>query len=347
MALQKSFGLVPDGVVGAQTMKALDELYNDDAVGAAKGVALIFGLNEVDPGHYGSSMPLRGCHADAHDLEAILSARGLSCTTFLSREATSGVLMDRLARAARELGPGDLLVLCYSGHGGQVPNTNGDDEADDMDETWCMFDREVVDDELFGAFSRFGAGVRILVLSDSCHSGTVVRMREADAAWRAGAAIHRADVAAPVAASARSDGRRGSLLHEPPERDGPRAPGTPEDDVPVPRAIPLDACMDIYNRNRVLYDTIQSSNPLGDRAGCAASVLLISGCQDHQLSGDLPSNGVFTGTLKRVWNNGGFDGTHRQFHAAIAARMPSHQQPNLFTVGAAAEGFVGQRPFTI
>jgi len=44
-----------------------------------------------------------------------------------------------------------------------------------MDETWVLYDRQLVDDELYKIWSKFKPGVRILVLSDSCHSGTVPR----------------------------------------------------------------------------------------------------------------------------------------------------------------------------
>ena len=65
-------------------------------------------------------------------------------------------------------------MLTYSGHGGQVPDVSGE-EADKLDETWCLYDSQLIDDELYMELGKFAAGVRILVLSDSCHSGTVVR----------------------------------------------------------------------------------------------------------------------------------------------------------------------------
>ena len=55
-----------------------------------------------------------------------------------------------------------------------MPDTNHD-EADRQDETWVLFDRELVDDELYAQWGKFAAGVRIFMLSDSCHSGTVAR----------------------------------------------------------------------------------------------------------------------------------------------------------------------------
>ena len=38
-----------------------------------------------------------------------------------------------------------------------------------------FYDGELIDDELYTALGQFAAGVRIFVLSDSCHSGTVLR----------------------------------------------------------------------------------------------------------------------------------------------------------------------------
>jgi hypothetical protein len=47
-----------------------------------------------------------------------------------------------------------------------------------MDETWVCYDRQLIDDQLYELWGKFKASVRILVLSDSCHSGTVsVRFR--------------------------------------------------------------------------------------------------------------------------------------------------------------------------
>ena len=76
--------------------------------------------------------------------------------------------------AAKQFVKGDLFLLTYSGHGGQVPDKNLD-EADRMDATWVLYVRQIVDDELYELYSKFKSGERILVLSDSCHSGSVTR----------------------------------------------------------------------------------------------------------------------------------------------------------------------------
>ncbi len=62
-----------------------------------------------------------------------------------------------------------------------MPDRNGEGEEDRSDETWVAFDRQIVDDELYALWGKFAPGVRILVLSDSCHSGTANRSIDDDA----------------------------------------------------------------------------------------------------------------------------------------------------------------------
>jgi hypothetical protein len=92
----------------------------------------------------------------------------------LTGEATAANVTQALAEAAAKLKAGDLLFVTFSGHGGQLPDWEFEEE-DDLDETWLLYDRQLVDDELYALWRAFQPGVRILVLSDSCHSGTATR----------------------------------------------------------------------------------------------------------------------------------------------------------------------------
>lgn len=153
-----------------------------------KGISLHIGLNSVDPAHYvdGDGRPwdgaLNACEADARDMQALAKKRGFKTRqVLLTAEAGADAVIAAIREAATKLAAGDLFFLTYSGHGGQVPDLNHDEgvlptgRKDRMDETWVLFDRQLVDDELYTLWAKFKAGVRILVLSDSCHSGTVVR----------------------------------------------------------------------------------------------------------------------------------------------------------------------------
>jgi metacaspase-1 len=279
----------------------------------ARGISLHIGLNRVDPAHYqGWDGALTACEFDANDMRAIAQSQGFEPRSLLTKEATAEAVLSAIEGVAGELGQGDLFLCTYSGHGGQVPDRNGEDEEDRSDETWVAYDRQIVDDELYDLWGRFAQGVRIFVLSDSCHSGTVTRDIEAD-------------VPAPVS------------TREKAAAESPRY-----------RAMPRDVIIATYRANAKLYDAIQERVGGAEQADPAATVVLISGCRDDQLSLDGMSNGLFTENLRAVWDDGAWDGGgHAQFREAIRARMPAKQQPNCLRVGADNPGFEQQKPFTI
>ena len=278
-----------------------------------RGLSLHIGLNRVDPAHYqGWDGALTACEFDANDMRAIAENQGFEPRSLLTQEATSDAVLTAIERAAGELGQGDLFLCTYSGHGGQVPDRNGEEEDDRSDETWVAYDRQIVDDELYALWDKFAPGARLFVLSDSCHSGTVVRDIEAE-------------VPPPVSTTEKA------------AAESPRY-----------KAMPRDVMIATYRANARLYDAIQERLPGAEQADPAATVLLISGCRDDQLSLDGFSNGLFTENLRAVWDDGAWEGGgHAQFREAIRARMPAKQQPNYFRVGAANPGFEEQKPFMI
>jgi hypothetical protein len=153
-----------------------------------------------------------------------------------------------------------------------------------------------------------------LVISDSCHSGTVVRAADAETV-------------------------KLSLCVWPDA---------------VARMMPDEITGRVYRENRDTYDPILRDLPaLEPQFGRAVShplactVRLISGCQDNQLSIDLPTNGAFTQSLLRVWNNGRFDGNYAIFHDQIRRGLPATQVPNHWVVGQSNSVFDRQRPFSI
>lgn len=141
----------------------------------ATGKSLHIGLNFLDPNHYsGWDGQLNACENDAKDMEAIASSQGFQAKTLLRKNATRKNVIDAINEASSGLKEGDIFYISYSGHGGQLPDINGDDD-DGQDETWCLFDGQLIDDELFALWSNFEKGVRIFVTSDSCHSGSIIK----------------------------------------------------------------------------------------------------------------------------------------------------------------------------
>jgi metacaspase-1 len=280
----------------------------------ARGISLHIGLNTIDPAHYdGWDGALSACENDATDMKALAESRGFESKILLSPEATSEAVLAGITDAARELGPGDAFLVTYAGHGGQVPDKNDEGEQDRSDETWLTYDRQIVDDELFAKWAEFKPGVRIVVISDSCHSGSVTRAIDDEEA-------------VPNVVKTREEAAAQS---------------------PRYRASPLDVMKATYRTHKDRYDEIQKAVPSSDKNEIGATVLLISGCQDDQLSLDGFTNGLFTENLLAVWDDGAWEGGYPQFHEAIRSRMPEEQQPNYFKVGAADSGFEGQVPFTV
>jgi hypothetical protein len=126
----------------------------------------------------------------------------------------------------------------------------------------------------------------------------------------------------------------------------------PEDSVPPDegarvRAAPIEATMDAYNNHKDMYLALQAATAGAESTPPAAAALLISGCQDQQVSLDGRRNGLFTANMKKVWKEGAFDGGYRRFHEMIVGRMPPTQTPNLFQVGAMTPEFLNRKPFTV
>lgn len=149
------------------------------------GLSLHIGVERLDPACYplkpphpdwpnGWDGPLLGCANDARDMQAIAKSQGFETTLLMTENATADNVIAAIRAAADRLSAGDIFMITYAGHGGQVLDRSGD-EADREDETWCLYDRHLLDDELYSLYADFDAGVRILMFSDSCHSGTVNR----------------------------------------------------------------------------------------------------------------------------------------------------------------------------
>ena len=271
------------------------------------------GLNSVDPNHYaGWTGDLNACEADAEDMNDIARKQGFLTTLLKTNVATREAVIANIRNAAKTLSGGDIFFLSYSGHGGQVPDMNGD-ELDLQDETWCLYDGELIDDELRLLWGEFAEGVRTLVLSDSCHSGTVTKL----------------------AFFTRSGGM--AL---------PTASFSTEVEQPRYRFMPPEIALRTYRQNRDFYDEIGASLPT-EPLPIRAAVRLISGCQDNQFSMDGDFNGLFTGTLLRVWSGGRFKGDYHTFHREIQSRMPPTQSPNHYFIGIQDLAYDAQEPFTI
>ena len=284
-------------------------------VASRNGWSLNIGMNKIDPGHYGDDGELFACHFDAEDMARIARERRFEkVELLLDDQATREAVKASISDAADNLKAGDLFLFTYAGHGSQVPDFNAD-ESDRADETLCLFDGMLIDDELYELWSRFADDVRIVMISDSCHSGSVLRQ------------LRRT---APDSAPAGNGGIRSRLL-------------------------PLHIAARTFREHRDFYTAIGRKRLSTDERVLVREldmplrgpVLLISGCQDNQESQDGIGNGRFTQELLLVWDEGRFSGDWRELHRRIVAGMPPAQTPNLMLIGRSPETLAAMPPFSI
>ncbi len=290
----------------------------------AKALSLHMGLNGVSGAAYGGwDGPLAACEFDANDMATLATKQGMKPTLLLTKKATRAAMLSAMRGAAKTLVSGDFFFLTYSGHGGQVPDVNGD-EDDKKDETWCLYDGQLIDDELYAELGKFKSGVRVLVLSDSCHSGTVTR----EAIFPPATNPSQRPKNMPDAVAMRTY-RDHQAFYDKIQRDVAAAAGKP-----------------VVDPDNALAQVAASGRLSAIASTFDASLILISGCQDNQTSMDGEHNGAFTEQLLKVWNQGAFSGNYANLHARIKARMPASQTPNLFTLGSAGT-FLAQSPFKV
>lgn len=146
----------------------------------ARGIALLAGVTSVDPAKYPNEWDgvsgAKGCEHDVDNmLEVISSAGKYEEIKVLKKtgEPTASAILGYIDWAASTLKSGDIFVFYYSGHGGQEDTVVSFEEPDGKDETLIVYDRKIIDNELAKCWKKFAPGVRIVMVSDSCNSGTV------------------------------------------------------------------------------------------------------------------------------------------------------------------------------
>lgn len=255
--------------------------------------ALCIGINDYP----GTGMDLRGCVNDANDWAETLAASGFKVAQLLDQAATKAAMIDAMGTLIGKAAKGDTLVITFSGHGTYQPDTDGD-EADGLDEALCPYDlhtkgEALIDDEIRALFAARKSGVRIVLIADSCHSGSVTR-------------------AAPAEQDA--DTR---------PRFMPMGNWLPARLLPKDRAGRVATTMTGALGQSPLFAAY--SNKLGD--------LLLSGCKEgpNNFSYDARINGRFNGafthyalkTLARLKPGA----TYAEWHKAIVKHLPSASYP--------------------
>lgn len=154
-----------------------------------KALGLFVGLN-----YAGTDSRLSGCINDALDWAGRADVFGVrdaaqtvgeSCTSralLFEDDATKAGIIKAVESIYQKLSAGDWFVWQFSGHGTYARDNDGD-EVDGRDEALCPWDMKrnlFFDDEIYALLSRRPAGVKVLLITDCCHSGTMTRNTEAE-----------------------------------------------------------------------------------------------------------------------------------------------------------------------
>lgn len=271
------------------------------------------GINQVDPQHYqGWNGPLKCCENDARYYYSLAKNAGFNQSILLLTSNTDPLLMPTsenltalLKSYSETLIENDFLLITYSGHGGTIEDQNFD-EPDCQDETWCLFDRQYLDDELWLCFSRFKKGVKIFLISDSCHSGSVAK-----------------GITDDKTADSNTSAETKYFV----------------------RNAPKSVTYSTYMAHRDIYLQYVKA-PVVDKAEVAATVMLFGACQDNEQAAETDDYGLYTATFKKVFEGYKDIGCYQQLFEKINSEMPGIQHPNLFTYGAGAALFLQDKLFS-
>lgn len=147
-----------------------------------KGISIHIGVKKLDTRIYTSDGELNSPENDAHAMKNLAQKQGFTTNLLLTEMASKDALLLCLKQAANNLFEGDMLLITYTGHGGQIANVPSiisgisDDEPDGSDETWCLYNGLLIDDEIGEIWKLFNKGVRIVAVSSSCNSQNALRL---------------------------------------------------------------------------------------------------------------------------------------------------------------------------
>ena len=143
--------------------------------------ALLIGIN-----YKGQKGQLSGCHNDVHNvsqyLQEVQGFKEENITMLMDdgmhKPPTKSAIISAFKRLVKQTKEGDVVFFHYSGHGGRLPDDNGD-EDDGYDETLIPLDfkksGQIRDDDLLKILVHpMPANVSLTCLMDCCHSGTVL-----------------------------------------------------------------------------------------------------------------------------------------------------------------------------
>lgn len=348
-----------------------------------KGISINIGINELSD-NYDEQLfrPLKSCVKDAEKMAEIAeSIEGFEEPIILSdARATVRRVKEQIRRAAARLESNDICLITFSGHGGFRPDEDLDEnDIFQKDESWCLHDRQMFDDEFFDLWTEF-KDVRLLVVSDSCHSRTITDFFEPFRANKLSLLREGFDFRAFEDMLFHKNGSESTGISEKNLQKNSKILKKLSLESEISSLLPNKAELNFdeeiktllpqvirknFFDNKKIYDkarldvkknlerkmaanNVETVNQLRK-----ASILLLAACADGDITRagkESEDNSVYTKALLEVWNNGLFSGNYLQFDKEIFEKLNGQNNPQascIFLTGTPNPEFVMQKPFTV
>jgi len=155
--------------------------------------ALLIGVNEYPK--LPKELQLHGCANDVALVHSVLRSLGFragNIKVLLNREATRKAILNAFKELVEDCRTDDIVVIHYSGHGSNMPSVRPD-KASGYDESIVSSDsgrkghnypvqaenRDITNTEIHYWLSRLAKKTsHITLIFDSCHSGSIARIRD-------------------------------------------------------------------------------------------------------------------------------------------------------------------------
>jgi hypothetical protein len=188
--LVRGVGVIPTGTWWAAAMcwfnvQPTATVTTPTTTPGGEGWALFAGVDAYDETPYTGEdglkyyfPKLRYCAKGARDMATALKSTFPTQKLLLDTEVTHNAVEEAITQWLAQAPEGATVLIYFSGHGSRMKDTSGD-EADNYDETIVPWDygskhRFIVDDEISRWTSTLKAD-RVILIFDSCHSGTMER----------------------------------------------------------------------------------------------------------------------------------------------------------------------------
>lgn len=144
------------------------------AAAPSGAVGRVWGLFAGITDYPGGTNDLPECANDARKLaEAVRNQGNMPSDQeflFTDAQATTVNIRQAMQTIGSRIGPDDVFVFFYSGHGGQTDSSTDSRELDERDEYLFVYDGQLMDDEIGQLFDAIHARVSMVAI-DACFAG--------------------------------------------------------------------------------------------------------------------------------------------------------------------------------